>query len=1143
MTEQPLGPVVRHLRRLAHQPDASDQELLRGFLDRADQGAFETLVRRHGPMVREVCRRLLGQDADADDALQAVFLALARQARSIRTQRSLAGWLHGVAYRTAQRARRNAARRRQRERKAASHAPADPGQEASWRELCAVLDAELYRLADVDRVPLVLCYLEGRTRDEAARELGLSLRTLDRRLGRGRERLRGRLARRGLTLSAALLTIGLGQRGPCAAGEETGLWAWLARGAAAPAGDSGTSPGVTPGAAGLARQATPTTASWRLGLAIALALGAAAVGLAVVTLSRPPEQTPGKGGQASRDAKPARAVPAERPGTDLYGDPLPAGAVVRLGTVRFRHAEGVTGFAFVPGGKALIAGSHDGTLRLWEVPTGKEIRRFLGHKGAVHRLALSADGRLLASWGRTDWGEPPGRIRLWDVATGRERRQLVGPKEVESFAWSPDGKSLAVGGADGTVRLHDLSRREPVWVRPWHGKAVRSLAFSPSGDRLASGSRDGTICLADVKTPNAPRVLRGRERDFHLVAFTRGGQELVSCGDCYGPEIGSKVPSVNTVAAWDARSGRRLRDFRVGDDAATDHKGSASWALSADGTTLALGYWDHTVRLWDMASGKPLRTLTGFPDRFYPAYALAWAHDGKALAAAGSYHAVCLLDPATGRRLPPGDSAHESNPRAVALSPDGKTVATGSHDQTVILWDTATGRPRHWLRGHRSWVYTVAFAPDGRSLASGCSNGTMILWDVSSGKELRRVEVGEEFAVPKLGKVRAGRVCCLAFSPDGAVIALGVDQPGDGIRLIEAATGKERGRLAAPSMLHSGSLAFSADGKVLAAACDDGTVRRWQLSDRKELSRLLCHRGELAPTVQPSPGGDLAAVAGYDGRVRVWDVAARRLVLELRRGGEGAGHRLVFSADGRYLALCGASYGRPDLGDDLRVELWELRSGQRVWERRLPPRTGVSSAALSADGRRLVTALADTTALVWEPGAAPPAGVPARLEDCWTALAGGDATGAWRAMAALEARRAEAVAFLKRRLGKREVSREHVMRLVAGLDDRRFAVRQAAARELEKLADQAEPVLRAALAGKVPLEVRRRLEELLERLDQATSPERLRVLRALEVLERIGTPEAREVLQGLAETVGGSRLGREARVALERLARRLSPAP
>src|SRR5439155_2182468 len=117
-----------------------------------------------------------------------------------------------------------------------------------------------------------------------------------------------------------------------------------------------------------------------------------------------------------------------------------------------------------------------------------------------------------------------------------------------------------------------------------------------------------------------------------------------------------------------------------------------------------------TIRLWDLASGKPLRKLTGFPDRFYPAYHLAFSPNGKVLSACGSHHTVCLLDTATGKPLIDDGPAQKSNIRSVALSRDGKVLATGSHDGTLSLWDAVTGKPLRQLRGHEGWVYTVAFA-------------------------------------------------------------------------------------------------------------------------------------------------------------------------------------------------------------------------------------------------------------------------------------------------------------------------------------------------------------------------------------------------------------------------------------------------
>src|SRR4051794_33095221 len=181
--------LLHHLRELAAAPDdtASDRELLRRFAERRDEAAFASLMRRHGPMVLRVCRRLLPHGPDAEDAFQATFLTLAKKAGAVRWHDSAAGWLHGVARNTARRARDAAARRARHERGAPARAGADPLAEMSARELLGALDEELSRLPRQYREPLVLCYLEGAARDEAARRLGCPLGTLKGRLERGKE--------------------------------------------------------------------------------------------------------------------------------------------------------------------------------------------------------------------------------------------------------------------------------------------------------------------------------------------------------------------------------------------------------------------------------------------------------------------------------------------------------------------------------------------------------------------------------------------------------------------------------------------------------------------------------------------------------------------------------------------------------------------------------------------------------------------------------------------------------------------------------------------------------------------------------------------------------------------------------------------
>jgi RNA polymerase sigma factor (sigma-70 family) len=208
MPQEQLEPVLRHIRKLVGAPEGSavtDRQLLRCFAARRDEAAFEALVRRHGPLVLAVCRRILGNEQDAEDAFQATFLVLARKAASPRWRESVAGWLYAVAARVALKARASAARRQAQERQARAMPPGDPSTAAESRELRSVLDDELRRLPEKYRLPLVLCCLEGLSRTEAAQQLGWKEGTVAGRLARARDLLRRRLARRGVAATAALL--------------------------------------------------------------------------------------------------------------------------------------------------------------------------------------------------------------------------------------------------------------------------------------------------------------------------------------------------------------------------------------------------------------------------------------------------------------------------------------------------------------------------------------------------------------------------------------------------------------------------------------------------------------------------------------------------------------------------------------------------------------------------------------------------------------------------------------------------------------------------------------------------------------------------------------------------------------------------
>jgi RNA polymerase sigma factor (sigma-70 family) len=1136
-----LTPLLPRLRGLtaSHTPDI---ELLERFVRGQDQEAFAMLVRRHGAMVLGVCRRIVGDAHTAEDCSQAVWLVLARRAGSLGQPAELAGWLHGVAYRVALKARRAAQRPSSRTRPAARE-PADPVSdplsEMTGRELLGLLEEEVQRLPAAYRLPVALCCLEGLSQEEAALRLGCTPGALRGRLQRGRARLHGRLLKRGISLAAALAAAEADQVAATAT-----LPAALLTGTVEAAlgfiSSSGKAARTVPAAARLARAAgsAPGLARWSLVLMI-VGIGIAA--LIADAVSPRAEDPPGKDRQFTQVA-PMRAGDAVGPALarDEHGDELPAGSLRRYGTVRFRHAEGITCFAYTGDGNSLFTGSHDATVRQWNASDGKELRRFVGHHGAVRHIALSPDGKTLASTGSGGWaGDPPGQIRIWSVATGAELGRLDGPRSpVEALGWSPDSARLATASSDGTVELFDVAMLAPLWSRKLHAKSAHSVVFAPDGKLLASCGSDGVICIVDVSGMGEPRRLSGEEKEFHLVAFLNQGRVLLSCGDCYGPEVASTIPSVNRVSLWDVATGNRLRGFHVGARAdPSTRAGTTAWALAPDHKLLAFGHDEYTVKLWDLGAGRPVGKLGGFPERFSRVRALAWAPDSKRLAECGFNHAVCILDATTGTQIKPAGASQESNIRALAVSRDGKLVATASEDHTLVLWHAATGRALHTLRGHDSSVYAVAISPDGRLAASGGPDGAVCLWDTATGARRHRIDVAGGPRTLGLARNFIGR---LAFSPDGRLLAAGGGANfgngglavGANLVLIDVARGTLVREIDAGAFPHHGDLAFATDGRLVGAS-DDGTIRRWDTGTGKEVARSLFHQGELAPSLRLSPDGATAAAASYDGLTRVWDIATNKDWLAVKRD-EGTNRHAVFTSDSRYVALCGAR-GRPDKMSDHFMELWEVHSGQCVLKRRLPPQTGVSSGAFSADGRTLFTGMADTTALAWDLRPPMLARAAAKPEALWEILAQRDAAQAWQAIATLEAMPAVAVTLIRSRLRPDAAAADRAHRLIADLDSDEFEVRADAADALAQLGAAAEPAMRKALRGQPHLETRRRIEGLLEKSDLLMPPNRLRLLRCIEVLERIGTREACEALQSLTEGAFGQRPAHAAQAALARL--------
>jgi RNA polymerase sigma factor (sigma-70 family) len=1117
--------LLRCVRRIASQagPESDDSGLLTRFLTDRDSAAFEALVARHGPMVLRVCQRVLGNRHDAEDAFQATFLVLARKAASVCPPGALAAWLHGVACRVALGARA-AARRWLGEGLAPDLAPPDPRPdpltELTAREALRILEEEVQHLPESYRLPVVLCCLHGVSQEEAARQLGWTPGSVKGRLERGRQRLHRRLVTRGLGLGAALALVELsrgtatGLTGTLAEATAKAALAFTARG---PAGaDFASGKVVALAHAGLRHVGL---ARAKLGVLL-LAVAAVTAGLAVSVPRGPAGESPEKprraveSGQAAQDAQLSKSSSDKAQArTDRYGDPLPEGAVSRLGTVRFRLSGWGESVLFTPDGQRLISGDGGGGPRLWEVSTGRPLGQFsLPGNQRLGPIALSPGGRTLAAGGRD------GAIHLFDLRTGKTVQRLVGPpEEASALAFSPDGKLLASGrdfdlprkqGQDNPIQLWDVATGKELRRLIGHKDRVLSIAFSPDGKTLASGAQryDATLRLWDVVTGNEVFALKGHGGELQSVAFSPDGKTVAT---------GSMD---KTIHLWDPATGKEKRRL-------SGHQGDVmAVTFSPDGRVLASGGFDRTLRLWDPARGKQLRQVeldeAGNARTFTSSSkyrinrgfaAVAFSPDGKTLAAAGRDHTLRLFDAATGNEVRPIQGQFDAVD-AVAFTPDGGRVWTVGGDRNLRAWEPTAAKEVRALATSAGLPLCVAFSADGRLAATGCEDKAARVWDLATGREVQRL------ATPDV-------IGALAFAPDGRTLATANRWQRAEVRLWDVSTGKLLHQLPAPSEQGStvGSLLFAPDGRTLVGVTSDGIIAFWRPATGAESRPQLKHFGHCQGAAL-APDGRTLAVGNMNGTICLYEMATRKERLRCR------GWPFRFSPDGRLLAA----------GAGNTVAVWDLASGEEVG--RFPGHRGdVAALAFSADGTRLVSGSQDTTALVWDLSALPRPARPTltrgRLGQLWQELAGADAAAAYRAVGALAAAE-QAVPFLADKLRtKPPADPKQVARLVADLDSEQFAVRERASTDLERLGEVAEPALRQALRGNVSAEVRRRLGEVLDRL-QVWSPERLRADRALEALERVGTPEAREVVAKLARDSSGTWTGTAARDTLRRLERR-----
>jgi WD40 repeat protein len=715
-------------------------------------------------------------------------------------------------------------------------------------------------------------------------------------------------------------------------------------------------------------------------------------------------------------AEAARGQPAA---ADLHGDPLPAGAVARLGTLRFRHDSNVVFAAFLPDGKRVVSVGADGVACAWEFPSGKQVGRLEVYPADERRKAAARfDAELAASW------------------SGRSAALVSGA------TLSPNGKHLTVFCGDGFLRVWD-------WAGARQLGKVADVRGSGSGAAGPAHSPDGKTLLLTT------RVLQ--------FVDLPGGKEVGP-----GPGHADALASV-----WFAPDGKQI----VTQDA-------------------------RTTRTWDAVTGKGLGAVAAqLPNT--PGGLTLLSPDGRVGVAVDRF-----LTPAVLRAGRGGE--------AVLFSPaSGKELAR-------ITFEPGVGAVRF---GGRT---PLAFSPDGKLLAAASdAQQKVYLYEVPSGTLVRTLDVGAAAPPPPpnkginprgfpIARLRSGLQSML-FSPDGKALAFQAG-PGAGVVVLDTTTGKQ---VASLPPLEGGTAlqgAFTPDGRCLVVAQMDGTVTLYELASRQPrrtygnklpLSAADKARAELVEAMLARGGPFGAAALTTVPRVRV-----------------------TVSPDGKLLALAGPAGS---------VHVWDVLAGKELTVFR-GHAGGVNALAFAPDGKTLASAGDDTTALVWDatriarPARPAKALPPGDLEARWRALAGSDAAGAFAAAGDFVAAPHDAVAWIKDRLRPAApLDTQRVLELMKRLGDDRFRVRDQATRELLAMGEQSLSVLDKALAGELPAESRRRLEAMRGTLTStALQGERLRAVRAVEVLEFIGTPQARQVLRELASGAPEALLTSSARAALKR---------
>lgn len=1086
---------------LADAKQQTDRELLERFTAEANQFAFAALVERHGPMVFGVCRRLLTRRQDAEDATQAVFVLLARKAKETSWRPSIANWLFATARKVARTARRAEARRMKREERSLHSEIPSTLDTVTGRELLAILDEELDQLSPRYREPLVLCYLEGVSRDEAARRLAVPLATLKSQLERGREKLAKALTARGCGLGSLFLL---------AAAEVEASSIRLTDSILASV--SGTPPEAV---VTLLQGVLMTGILTKTKLLALLGIGTALVGLGLASVHTAPLQ---KGDAPNRVEKKIdeRKVEAE-PSRTADGFALPVGAIRRFGNRQMRHADGFNATAVSPDGK-LLATRGERTIVVWDLAT-LNAKRVFGEPGTYYHAgdlgcAFTPDSKsIFVSNGPSPVYES---VTKWDLETGEKKFDIQGS---HLGAWLiSGGKEIALVHVL-SIQYYDATngrrtRPETKFPTPFQ----QTVSPSPRGDLIVGFDRQGGFRVVDA----------------------RGGEEKFSSPNdksVFAPAISpdSKLlvyadRNERRVHAVDLESGKELSSFA---NPAGDQPGPMR--ISPDNRTLYLASTTGKLYRWDLKENRALSDLGAHSG--WTLTHLALSPDGKFLYSTGHNRLIRRWDLTAGKELPLPEGYISL--ATVLPDRDGKRLLVGDHEKSLDYWDLETGRLLKRLEWPgNNWL---AQSRDGRWLASGATDQVVRILDTSKGN-------GKPVIVPLIQsgekKNHFDHVRRVEFSPDAKLLYCNTNEAG--IFALETSSGKRVWKdadagphfaLDATGSFVVTSIKGNVENHVHLHVLDAKTGERLRgievipLPRPKELGRPF-PSPTSAPGVMalaPLPRGLLVVSLHADGTMRVFDAAHGQERMRAELPNRLSSPCVAISPDGRWLAM--PQHQR-------RIVVLEVASGKEVFSMG-DHDSGITQLAFTQDGQRLISS-ADISPILWDLRPSAPRGV-VSPDEVWSLLDSDDAKLVYCLQWHLIDNGKMAQEIFQERINPEDwkFDRQRFDRLVKDLDSPRFAAREASQKELSESQKIPLDWLHGAIQHAESEEAKERLRRVLEVRDTPEEWRKLwRVGRCLQVVERIGDEPSRALLRKWATVGGDSFLGGEAKAALDRLEKR-----